>query len=390
MVRLAGVEPATLGLEVEKLAGARGGKGDCDIYYWDQAWLGRFVNDSIHIDELFAKRDLAYPDYNFHDFMPQLVDKTASHGGKKVGVPFDIPIFIMMYRKDIFDELKLAVPRTMTEYRNAVKAIHDAKSRQGIYGTVGQWKSGHYSLQCDASAWLWSHGGHHFNKDDKPDYVTEANVKGLEYMMDLGQYMDPAGTGWDWEGQGDAFTQGKAGVVISWGEFFPGFDDTGKSKVVGLVEPADCPKEAALLSKAECGYEETPGISCQGGSCLALSKHSPRTDAAWIFMQWATSADVTARANAKGSNTPIRKSNYTDPRVMEKNKPGLGTTRHFAVTRRAIETRMGTSPHLAAWAALSTDVNAVEYGKMTTKQLSVRDTLKSIQEKTEKALSRRP
>jgi hypothetical protein len=36
---------------------------------------------------------------------------------------------------------------------------------------------------------------------------------------------------------------------------------------------------------------------------------------------------------------------------------------------------------------LSTDVNAVEYGRMTTKQLSVRDTLKSIQEKTEKALA---
>lgn len=374
----------------DTLAGARGSKGRYDIYYWDQAWLGRFVNDSIHVDELQAKKDLAYPGYNFHDFMPQLVDKIASYGGKKVGVPFDIPIFIMMYRKDIFDELKLAVPGTMTEYRNAVKAIHEAKNRQGIYGTIGQWKSGHYALQCDASAWLWSHGGHHFNNDDKPDYVTEANVRGLEYMMELGTYMNPAVTGWDWEGQGRAFAQGTAGVVISWGEFFPGFDDPSRSKVAGLVEPADCPKEAALLSKAECGYEETPGISCQGGSCLALSKYSPHPDAAWIFMQWATSADVTARANTQGSNTPIRHSNYTDPRVREKHEPGQGTTRHFAVTKRAIETRMGTSPHLAAWAMLSTDVNAVEYGKMTTKQLSVRDTLKSIQEKTEKALLRQP
>ena len=140
----------------DTLAGARGGKGQSDIYYWDHAWLGRFVNDSIGIDELQAKNDLAYPGYDFQDFMPQLVDKLASHGGKKVGVPFDIPIFIMMYRKDVFEALKLAVPKTMTEYRNAVKTIHEAKSRQGIYGTVGQWKSGHYALQCDASAWLWS------------------------------------------------------------------------------------------------------------------------------------------------------------------------------------------------------------------------------------------
>jgi multiple sugar transport system substrate-binding protein len=302
-------------------------------------------------------------------------------------VPFDIPIFIMMYRKDIFDELKLAVPQTMTDYMNAVKAIHEAKRGKGICGTVGQWKSGHYCLHCDATAWLWSHGGHHFNKDGKPDYVTDANIKGLQYMMELGKYMDPACTGWDWEGQSAAFAQGNAGVLISWSEFFPGFDDPAKSKVVGLVEAADCPREDAKLTRAECGHGETPGISHQGGSCLALSKHAPNPDAAWIFMQWATSADVTARANAQGANTPTRKSNYLDPRVKEKNKPGLGTTRHFEVTKRAIETRMGIEPHLPIWATLATDVNAVELGKMTTKQQSIEETLKAIQEKTEKALA---
>jgi hypothetical protein len=73
--------------------------------------------------------------------------------------------------------------------------------------------------------------------------------------------------------------------------------------------------------------------------------------------------------------------------VKEKNKPGLGTTRHFEVTRRAIETRMGTSPHLPAWVTLANEVNAVEYGKMTTGQQSIEKTLKVIQEKTEKALA---
>ena len=64
-------------------------------------------------------------------------------------------------------------------------------------------------------------------------------------------------------------------------------------------------------------------------------------------------------------------------RVQEKNKPGLGTTRHFDVTKRAIETRMGTSPHLPIWATLATDVNAVEYGKMTVKEQSIENTLKA-------------
>jgi len=371
----------------DTLTGAGGNKGRNDIYYWDQAWLARFANDSIHLDELQGKNDLAYPEYNFDDFLPQLVDATASYRGEIVGVPFDIPIFIMMYRKDIFDELRLDVPKTMTDYLNAVKAIHEAKRGRGIYGTVGQWKSGHYALQSEASAWIWSHGGRHFSKDDKPDYVNDANIRGLQYMMELGKYMNPACTGWDWGGQSAAFAQGNAGVLISWSEFFPGFDDPSNSKLAGRVEAADCPKEDAKLTKADCGYGETPGISRQGGSCLALSRYAPNADAAWIFMQWATSADVTARANAQGANTPTRKSNYLDARVKEKNKPGLGTTRHFEVTKRAIETRMGSSPHLPIWATLATDVNAVELGKMTTKRQSIESTLKAIQEKTEKALA---
>jgi hypothetical protein len=50
---------------------------------------------------------------------------------------------------------------------------------------------------------------------------------------------------------------------------------------------------------------------------------------------------------------------------------------------------MGTEPHLPQWAALSVDVNAVEYGKMTTRQQSIDATLKAIQEKTEKDSCRR-
>ena len=148
------------------------------------------------------------------------------------------------------------------------------------------------------------------------------------------------------------------------------------------MEAADCPLEDAKLTPDQCGFHETPGISRQGGSCLALSKHAPNADAAWVFMQWATSADVTARANADGADTPIRRSNYTDPRVLAKKRPVRGTTRHFDVTRRAIENRMGTSPHLPAWATLASEVNAAELGRMTTGKQGVEETLEAIQKKT--------
>jgi multiple sugar transport system substrate-binding protein len=357
-----------------------GGLGSNDLYYFDQAWLGRFVNDTLDPRELLeTKPDLAYPNYNLDDFLKPLMDYIGSYQGRLVGLPFDIPIFIMMYRKDIFDELKLKVPTTMAEYMEAVKAINEAKSGQGIYGTTGQWKSGHYALQCDWTAWLWSHGGAHYDAEGKAIINNEAAVAGAEYMLELGKYMPPGATTWDWSGQGDSFTQGLAGLMISWGEFFPGFDVPDKSKVVGLVEPAPCPQEISLRPIEQCGFDEKPGISHQGGSCLALSKYSKSPDAAWVFMQWATSSDIQTRASIiGGGSSPMRQSTFDDPRVKEKATVTAGTTRHFDVTLDAINNRIGSEPHLPAWAALSVEVTATELGKMTTGAQDIKTTLDNM------------
>ena len=102
--------------------------GRNDIYYWDQAWVGRFVNDAVSPMELMQKKDLAYPGFDFDDFLKPLVENIASYGGNVVGLPYDIPIFILMYRKDIFEELKLNVPTTLDEFMNNAKAITEAKA----------------------------------------------------------------------------------------------------------------------------------------------------------------------------------------------------------------------------------------------------------------------
>ena len=147
--------------------------------------------------ELLDRREFAYPDYDFDDFLPQLVEATVSYDGRIVGVPFDIPIFIMLFRRDILDDLGLAVPTTMPEYLDVVKVIDESRRGSGVRGTAGQWKTGHSSLQCEASAWMWAHGGHHFGSDNRPDYVTDGNRRGLEYMLELGKHMSPESSGWD-------------------------------------------------------------------------------------------------------------------------------------------------------------------------------------------------
>lgn len=357
-----------------------------DIYYLDQSWLGRFVNDIVDVRATYladSGSELNMPGYDFDDFIPELVPAIAEYQGTLVGVPFDIPIFIMSYRTDVFQKLGLQVPTTMQEYLDAAKAIFDAKLTNDdgsqIYGTAGQWKSGHYALQCDWTAWLWGHGGSHTGTEGSVTINDDAAMAAANYMLELGKTMPAGATTWDWSGQGDAVGAGLAGIVINWGEFFPGWDNPEKSKVAGLMEPAPLPKEIALRSKDECSFDETPGIGHQGGSCLALSKYSEVQDAAWVFLQWATSKETMALAAAQ-SNTPVRQSTFDDPRILEKAKPVAGTTRHFPAIVEAIKNRMGTEPHFPAWADISSTgaVIPTELGKMTTGAQDVKTTLDNI------------
>jgi multiple sugar transport system substrate-binding protein len=342
--------------------------GANDIYYLDQAWVGRFINDTFDPRELLqSKPDLALPNYNIDDFLPTLVKHIATYGDKMIGFPCDVPIFMYFYRQDIYDNLKLKPATTMDEYMANAKAINEAMSADGTYGTVGQMKSGHYSLECDMTAYVWSHGGSVFTADGKCSLNDEPGITGVDYMRELQQYMPAAVTTYDWGGQATAIQQGQGGQVLTWGEDFPGWDDPANSKVSGLMQPAPLPANAAQRKPEEAGFEETPDLGHQGGSTYALSKYSKVADPAWVFLQWATCSNTQTLASVIGGGaSPMRQSTFDDPRVKAQEKVGAGTTRHFPQMLEVIKNRMGTEPHLPQWPLIATDVIAVELGKLTT------------------------
>jgi hypothetical protein len=129
--------------------------------------------------------DVAMPMFDWDDFSKPLLDGISMYDGKLVSIPFDIPIFILMYRRDLYEKLGLKVPTDLNEYMANVKAIQAAESKNGIYGTTGQLRSGHYSLNCDWTAWLWGNGGSVYDKAGMFAGGDEAGIKGLEYMAEI-------------------------------------------------------------------------------------------------------------------------------------------------------------------------------------------------------------
>lgn len=348
----------------------QGQLGTYDLYYLDQSWMATFSQDTIDPKQYYTDNpDLAMPDFDWADFSQPLVDGIAMYDGKMVGIPFDIPIFIMMYRQDIFDKHSLKVPENVTEYLDTVKKITELEKGNGIFGTTVQAKSGHYSLECDWTAFLWGNGGSIFGPDKMFSGNDEQGIAGLKMYQELVKNAPPAATTWTWDGEGQSVQQGQAAMLLSWGEFFPGFD-SDDSKVKGLMQAAHPPMEVpGRRSPDKAGFGEIPAIGHQGGSVIALSQYSKNKEAAWIFMQWVCSKDVMARVSTLGGGaSPMRLSSFTDPRVKEKAVVGPGTTRHFDVINWTINNAMGSEPDMPIWADLSNNDIPVELGKLLTGQ----------------------
>ena len=346
----------------------QGQLGTYDLYYLDQSWVATFAQDTVDPVAYYKdKPDLAIPGFDFADFSKPLVSGLAEYEGKWVGIPFDIPIFITMYRKDILEKHGIKPPTTVDEFTAAVKMITEAEKSNGIYGTGLQAKSGHYSLNCDWTQAVWNEGGSIFGKNKKFTGNDEAAVRGLQWYQEMLKNSPAESTNSTWDGQWQMMHSGQVALINSWDEFFPGMDGDD-SKVKGLWEAIKPITGKPLRAVADAGFGEIPNNGHQGGSILGLSKYSKNVDAAWLFMQWACSKDVMTRCTLAGGFAPMRLSSFDDPRVKAKAVVGPGTTRHLEVVKWTIDNAMASEPDMPLWAGFSNNEIPVNLGKLLTGQ----------------------
>jgi multiple sugar transport system substrate-binding protein len=347
----------------------QGQLGTYDIYYLDQSWTATFAPDTVDPVAYYKEKpDLAMPGFDFDDFSAPLVKGLAVYDNKWVGIPFDIPIFITMYRKDILEKLGIKPPTNFDEFTAAVKQITEAEKANGIFGTGLQAKSGHYSLECDWTAAIWGHGGGIFGANKKFTGNDEQGINGLKWYQEMLKNAPPQSTASTWDGQFQMMQSGQVALVNSWDEFFPGLD-ADDSKVKGLWEPMHpISSNVGIRSVDDVGFGEIPNVGHQGGSILGLSKYSKNLDAAWLFMQWACSKEIMTRCTLLGGFAPMRISSFEDPRVKAKAVVGPGTTRHLEVVKWTIDNVMASEPDMPLWAGFSNNEIPVELGKLLTGQ----------------------
>lgn len=294
------------------------GSGAYDVLSINGGWLPDFAESGVveqldpYMDKYMNKAELEDINARFIPFM-KWDDKTW-------GLYDDGDIFIMYYRKDWFEDKQnqadfkakfnrdLTPPKTWTEWDEVCSFFTEKFSKDGIYGCALQRAEG------QVYEWFYDHfrvnGGKFFDDNMKATINSEAGVKTLTEMVASNKFMPPGVEKWDFLAVLSAWLDGKAGMIITW----PPIARWSEGYGTQTSQLSWVPKTTVA---GKVGYAIPPGGHSElaGGFDLAVSADSKNKEAAYLFIQWLQSKDISLERVKLpfALRDPYRNSHYNDP-----------------------------------------------------------------------------
>lgn len=298
-----------------------------EIQLWEKAQLDTvsgtgtidaFTMDMMRIPEFAGSGYIVEVQQLLDD--PKLTDKAwyqpedilagplsaAKYKGVLFGIPYTAETNLFMYRKDIFKEKGVQVPKTFDELWAVAEKINDPNGTYAI-GIRGQRGSG-------MNIYTWTQFfrgfGASFFKDFPNDMTPTVNtpeaIEATKYYAEILQKFGPPGIA-NWTNMEiyTAQANGKIAMTMDANAFGAIIEDENTSKTRGLW-----------------GYAMVPGG--KGGTwpavyshIMCINKFSKNKEAAWLFLQWASSKDITLKRGLK-TGVPARASSWNSPELKEK------------------------------------------------------------------------
>lgn len=262
-------------------------------------------------------------DYNLADYPQGFRDGASFPVGdanpQLYAIPISFEAYTLFYNKDLVGKyLGGKLPATMDELIAAANKI-SAEGDGKIFGASMRGKRSAELVDTMTGivldAWgtekadlpynLWFDGDW-----SKPRFNDPRIAKGLSYYAGLLKAGPPSVLSYGWEDASRFFSQGNAAFFVDASVFGPGFEDPKTSAIAGKVGYAPLP-----ASEGSIGYS---GHWSWG---VSIPKNSPNKDAAWLFVQWATSKKLTAELGTATGGAP-RDSSWADPAYVAALNPG--------------------------------------------------------------------
>jgi multiple sugar transport system substrate-binding protein len=264
--------------------------------FWKSGWfhpLNAFLED----------RTLTPPDFDWNDVVAGAKAAVIQPDKSISGIPTFVDPFVLFYRKDLYAQKGWKPPKTVAELDGQAKALHAPPASYGIV----------YRGLKNANATPWAymlfvHGGDYLTKDGKSALNSPEWVKTMDvYAGMLRRYGPPGVVNFNWYECSSAFMQGQVGIYYDGVNFANQFEDKEKSKIVGKVG-------YAVLPAGPAGHF-APTFT----NAMAVSAQSRNKEAAYLFIQWATTKQMCVRELLAGVGVG-RVSPWANPEVKAKPK----------------------------------------------------------------------
>ena len=290
----------------------RGGTGAYDVLNVVPAWMGDMVRAGA-VEPLDAYVDKYGYRAELDDIGDVYRENQMRIGDTIYGFPDDGDVLILYYRKDIFEEMGLSVPTTWDEFYEVSKAITDAKAPD-MYGSAFMRARGllQYFYQERARV----EGCKFFDAETMNATINGPGcVKALAGMVKDNTTMPPGIEAWGFVETLAAFNAGQTAMLQSWppvGRWSAGYgtDDIAMQ----WVPPS--------VVAGKVGYALPPGGHPQlaAGFAMAVSSSSKNKDAAYLYIQWINSIDISHQRVQLpyALRDPFRKSHFSSPEYQSR------------------------------------------------------------------------
>jgi multiple sugar transport system substrate-binding protein len=328
-----------------------GGRAGFDVIMMDVIWVPEFARAGWLLD-LTARVSPAEREA----FFPSTI-AAATQGGRFWGLPWNMNVGLLYYRRDLLERHGLAPPRTWEEMAAQIRRIRAAEPPP-LDGYLWQGKQ-YEGLVVNTLEGLWGDGTDLLGPGDAvfPDPARAEEV--LAFMRSLVTTgLSPAWvTAADEELGRRAFGDGRAIFYRGWPYALDLFE-LPDSRVRGRVGIAPLPRHPHGT--------DSPGST--GGSHLGVYRHTRHPEAAIALARFLTSEDAQRRIAASAALWPTRMRLYADPDLVAR-QPAMPAIFALALAGRP---RPVTPYYLMLSTSLQPELSAALVGVKTPAQ-SVRD-----------------
>ncbi len=264
------------------------GRGEYASHTGDPMFLPLFVaNNWIEpLDQYLDDPELTDAGwFNVDDIIP-LWRGHNTIDGQLYGMPVEGEATILIYRKDLYDELGLEVPETLEQLRENAEALHRYEPELSGLALRG-FRGAGQNMYIWPSLFL-AFGGEWFDDAGELAVDSPEGFAALEYYVDVLTSFAPEGVvNWNWPEIMEAFAGGTVAQFIDANSTASTIENPAMSEVAGKVGYARWPEGPG-------GRRVTSIWNWAMPINAALSESEKH--ATWLYLQWVASRETQMRS----------------------------------------------------------------------------------------------